>query len=132
MLGVQPQYLGYIADGRIWDIKSTCAEFGPKCSHLVGIQYLTVSDTTSYLYGKDNVSALKILRAGDFPGLSTVFGELEATREQVIEAIHHGSRAGMHISAFYGQRRGTTVGEARYRLYTIKIGKLLKVICHHL
>ena len=55
-----------------------------------------MSDTTSYLYGKDNVSALKILRAGDFPGLSTAFGELEATREQVMVAIHRGSRAGIH------------------------------------
>ena len=98
----------HIADGTIWDINSTCAEFGPKCSHLLGIQYLTVSDKTSYLYGKDNVSALKILRAGDFPNLSTAFGELEATREQVMEAGH------AFIRALYGQRRGTAVGEARY------------------
>ncbi len=85
-----------------------------------------MSDTTSYLYGKDNVSALKILRAGDFPGLSTAFGELEATREQVMEAGQ------AFISALYGQRRGTIAGEARYRLYTIKFGKLLKVICQSL
>ena len=98
----------HIADGTIWDINSTRAEFGPKCSHLLGIQYLTVSDKTSYLYGKDNVSPLKILRAGDFPSLSTAFGELEATREQVMEAGH------AFIRALYGQRRGTAVGEARY------------------
>ena len=61
------------------------------------------------MYGKDNVSALKILRAGDFPGLScTAFGELEATREQVMKAGQ------AFTSALYGQRRGTAVGEARY------------------
>ena len=90
-----------------------------------------MSDTTSYLYGKDNVSAHKILRYGDFPGLSTTFGELEATREHVMEAIHHGRKAGIHKCSV-GQRRGTTVGEARYRLYTMKFSKLLEVICHHL
>ena len=78
------------------------------------------------MYGKDNVSALKILRVDDFPGLSPAFGELEATREQVMEAGQ------AFIRALYGQRRGTAVGEVRYRLYTMKFGKLLKVICHHL
>ena len=67
-----------------------------------------MSDTTSYLYGKDNVSTLNILRAGDFPGLSTVFWG--AMREQVMEVGQ------AFICAMYGQRRGTTVGEARYRL----------------
>ena len=98
----------HIADGTIWDINSTCAEFGAKCSYLLGIQYLTVSDTTSYLYGKGNVSALKILRVCDFPGLSTAFGKLEATREHIMEAGQ------TFIRALCGQRRGTPVGEARY------------------
>ena len=42
----------------------------------LGIQYLIVSDTTSYLYGKDNVSALRILKGGGFTGLSMTFGML--------------------------------------------------------
>ena len=33
------------------------------------------------------MSALNILRAGDFPGLYTAFRELEATREQVIYLV---------------------------------------------
>ena len=105
---------GHIADGTIWDINSTFAEFGPKCSHLLGIKYFTVSDTTTYLYGKGKVSALKILRGCYFPGLSTAIGELEATREQIMEAGQE------FIRALYGQRRGTAVGEARYRLYTYR------------
>ena len=102
LLGIPPRYPGHIADGTIWDINSTCAEFGPKCFHLRVIQYLTVSDTTSYLYGKDNVSALKKLRAGDFSGLSTAFGELDATREHVVEAW----------MTLCGQRRETSQSHA--------------------
>ena len=86
-----------IADGTIWDINSTCAEFGPKCSHLLVIQYLTVSDTTSYLSGKGNVLALKILRVCDFPGLSTAF-ESHAWTD-------HGSRAGIHKSSVWSASR---------------------------
>ena len=43
---------GHISDGIIRDINSTCAEFGPKCLHLLEIQCLIVSDMTSDLYGK--------------------------------------------------------------------------------
>ena len=64
--GLPPRYPGHIADGTVWDINSTCAEFGPKCLPILGIQHLMVSDTKSYLYGKYNVSVLKTLRAGDF------------------------------------------------------------------
>ena len=109
-------------DGTILDINATCDELGPKCLQLLGMHYLTGSDTTSYLYGKGKVSALKTLRAGDFPGLSTAIGELDATREQVVETGH------AFVCALYGQCRGTTMGEARYRLYTRKSGKLLKLM----
>ena len=109
-------------DGTILDINATCDELGPKCLQFLGMHYLTGSDTTSYLYGKGKVSALKTLRAGDFPGLSTAFRELDATREQVVEAGH------AFVCALYGQCRGTTMGEARYRLYTRKSGKLLKLM----
>ena len=30
-VGLPPRYPGHIADGTVWDINSTCAEFGPKC-----------------------------------------------------------------------------------------------------
>ena len=108
-------------DGAIWDINATCAELGLKCLQLLGMHYLTGSDTTSYLYGKGKVLAIKTVRAGDFPGLFTAFGELDATCEQVVEAGQ------AFICALYGQRQGTTMGEARYRLYAKKSGKLLKL-----
>ena len=44
----QSRYPGHIADGTVWDIISTCAEFGPKCLPILGVQHLTVSDTKSY------------------------------------------------------------------------------------
>ena len=84
--GRRPRYLGHIADGTVWDINSTCAEFGPKCLHILGIQHLTVSDTKSYLYGKYNVSVLKTLRAGDF------------------SSFHRLCRAWWHVWAGYGSR----------------------------
>ena len=68
-------------DGVVWDINATCAQLGPKC-----LQILTGSDTTSYLYGKGKVSALKTLRAGDFNGLYSALGELDATHEELMEA----------------------------------------------
>ena len=43
-------------DGAVWDINATCAELGPKCLQIMGMHYLTGSDTTSYLYGKGKVS----------------------------------------------------------------------------
>ena len=49
------------------------------------MHYITGSDTTSYLYGKGKVSALKTLRAGDFPGLYSALGEFDATHAQLIE-----------------------------------------------
>ena len=46
-------------DGAVWDINATCAQLGPKCMQILGMHYITGSDTTSYLYGKGKVSALK-------------------------------------------------------------------------
>lgn len=54
-------------DGTVWDINKTCDQLGPKCLQILGMHNLTGSDTTSYLFGKGKVSALKILMAGDFP-----------------------------------------------------------------
>ena len=73
-VGLPLRYPGHIADGTVWDINSTCAEFGPKCLHIyAGIQHLTVSDTKSYLYGKYNVSVLETLRAGDFSSFHRIW-----------------------------------------------------------
>ena len=109
-------------DGAVWDINATCAELGPKCLQIMGMHYLTGSDTTSYLYGKGKVSALNTLRAGDFPGLYSALGEVDATHTQLMEAGQ------AFFCALYGQQEGTMMSQARYRLYTRKCGKLLKLM----
>ncbi|MEE8115221.1 MAG: hypothetical protein V3T23_12820, partial [Nitrososphaerales archaeon] len=109
-------------DGAIWDINTTCDQLGPKCLQLLGMHYITGSDTTSYPYGKGKVSALKTLRAGNFPGLYSALGELNASHEQLMEAGR------TFFCALYGQPEGTTMSEMRYYMYTRKSGKPLKLM----
>ena len=73
-------------DGTVWDINATCVQLGSKCLQILGMYYITGSDATSYLYGKGKVSALKTLSASDFSGQYSVFGELDATHAQLMEA----------------------------------------------
>ena len=51
-------------DGVVWDINATCAQLGHNCLQIMGMHYLTGSDTTSFLYGKGKVSALTTLTSG--------------------------------------------------------------------
>ena len=83
------------------------------------MHYLTGSDATSYLFGKGKVSALKVLQAGDFPGLNLVLSEIAATKEQLVEAGQ------TFMCALYGQKPGRRMNEARYNIYS---GKLLKIM----
>lgn len=94
-------------DGAVWDINATCAQLGPRCLQILGMHYLTGSDCTSYLYGKGKVSALKTLRAGNFPGLYSALGELDVTHSQLMEAGQ------AFFCALYGQQQGTSMGKAR-------------------
>ena len=109
-------------DGAIWDIDATCAQLGTKCLQILGMTYLTGSDTISYLYGKGKVSALKALRAGDFQGLYSALGELDATHAQLME------EGQTFFCAIYGQQQGTTMSVARYHIHTKKSGKQLKIM----
>lgn len=110
------------SDGTVWNINAICEKLGPKCLQILGMHYLTGSDTTSYLYRKGKVSALKTLKASDFPGLYTVLGELDATPTQLMEVGQ------AFFCALYGQVPGTTMNAARYHLYTKKPGKHLKIM----
>ena len=108
-------------DGVVWDMNATCAQLDSKCLQILGMHYLTGSDATSYLYRKGKVSALKTLQAGDFPGLYSVLGELNATPAQLMDTGES------FICALYGQPQGTPMSEARYNMYTKKCGMPLKV-----
>ena len=45
-------------DGSVLDTNATYSEFGKKCLQLPGMLTLSHCDTTSYPYGKGNVTAL--------------------------------------------------------------------------
>ena len=47
--------------GSVLDTKATCPDFGQKCLQLPGMLTLSHCDTTSYPYGKGNVTALNII-----------------------------------------------------------------------
>ena len=86
-VGLPPRYSGHIADGTVWDINSTCAYFGPKCLHIIGIQHVMVSGrirnhicTVNIMCRSSRHSELATSR------LSTAFRERGDTCEQVMEA----------------------------------------------
>ena len=57
-------------NGVVLDINATCASLGEAlCSQLLGAHALSGCDTVSFPFGKGKISALKILSAGNFPGL---------------------------------------------------------------
>ena len=86
------------------------------------MHYLTGSDKTAYFYGKGKVSALKTLKEGNFSGLYTVLGETNASETDLMKVGE------AFISAWYGQKPGTSMAEARYLLYTSKCDKPLKLM----
>ena len=48
-------------DGSVLDTNATCSDFGRKCLQLPGMLTLSHCDTTSYPFGKGNVTALNII-----------------------------------------------------------------------
>ena len=48
-------------DGSVLDTSATCPDFGQKYLQLPGMLTLSQCDTTSYPYGKGNVTALVII-----------------------------------------------------------------------
>ena len=103
------------------DINATCTELVPKCLQLMGMNVLSGSDTVSYPFNKGKISAMNILQAGDFPELCQVMGE-EGTRS---DSIGTGQKL---FAALYGQPLGTTTSEARYRIYSRKTGKPMRIM----
>ena len=73
-------------DGVVWNINATSAQLGHHWRQILGIYYLTGSETTSYMYGKGKLSALNSMRDGNFPGLYSALVELDATQAQLIDA----------------------------------------------
>ena len=51
-------------DGSVLDINGTCADLGQTCLQLLCMHALSGCDTTSYPYGKGNVTALNTMVSG--------------------------------------------------------------------
>lgn len=110
-------------DRVVLDINATCANLGDTlCSQLLGAHAISGCDTVSYPFGKGKISALKILKAGHFPGLFDVLGEEGATEADLMDV---GQK---FFSALYGQPSGTSMMQARHDMYTRKQGKPLQIM----
>ena len=109
-------------DGTILHINKTCIQLGSKSLQLLGMHAITGCDIVSYPFGKGKISALNILKAGNFPELSEVLGEEHATDNDLLKIGQQ------FFAAMYGQPAGTTMNEARYNLFTKKKGKLMRIM----
>ena len=113
-------------DSVVLDINATCANLGDTvCSQLLGAHALSGCDTVSYPFskGKDSVlKTLKLLKAGNFPGLFDVLGEESATHADLMAVGQQ------FFAALYGQPTGTSMTQARYNLHTPKQGKPLRIM----
>ena len=103
----------------MWNVNETCAKLGEKCLQLLSLHYLTGSDTTSFLFGKGKIRALKILKNGLLPNLDTVLGEADTAQEE-LKTIGES-----FFCIMYGYPSGTKIGDVRYQMYTKKKSKAL-------
>ena len=83
---------------------------------------LSGCDSVSYPFNTGTISALNTLQAGDFPGLYQVLGEEDATSSHLMETDQR------FFADLYGQPLGTMVSEARYRTYSRKNGKPMRIM----
>ena len=99
-------------NGEVWSVNETCAKLGEKCLQLLSLHYLTGSDTTSFLFGKGKIRALKILKNGLLPNLDTVLGEADIAQEE-LKTIGES-----FFCIMYGYPSGTKIGDVRYQMHT--------------
>ena len=78
--------------------------------------------TASYPFNKGKISALNILKAGEFTVLYEVLGEENATDAELMATDRR------FFTAVYGQPEGTSTSLARTNLYTRKKGKPLRIM----
>ena len=72
-------------DGSVLDINAICADIGQKCLQLLCMHALSGCDTTSYPYGKGNVTALNTIVSGIYQCLS-IIGENDTTHTELMNA----------------------------------------------
>ena len=85
------------------DINATCLLLGSKCQKLPGMHAISGCDTVSYPFNKGKISALNILKAGEFTALYKVLDEENATDAELMETARR------FFTAMYGQPEGTSM-----------------------
>ena len=73
-------------DGSVLDIHAICADHGQKCLHLLCMHALSGCDTTSYPYGKGNVTALNTLVSEIYQCL-VIICEIDTTHTGLMNAV---------------------------------------------
>ena len=63
-----------------------------------------------------------MLKSGDFPVFFQVLGEEDAAYADLMDTCQ------MFLAAMYGQSPGTSMSEARYRMYSRKTGKPMRIM----
>ena len=99
-------------DGSILDINATCHELGFKCLQLLGVHALSGCDTTSYPFKKGKLTAIKVLKNGNFQGLYDVLGNVDANKDELLEA------GKAFFLALYRQPSDISMEMARFLIYT--------------
>ena len=94
----------------------TCTELVPKCVQLLDMHTLSGCDTVSYPFNNGKLSALNVLKSGDFPGPFQVLGDIDATYADLMDTDQR------LFAAMYGQSPGTSMSQGRYRMYSKKTG----------
>ena len=92
---------------------ATRADLGKKCLQLLGMHALSGCDTTSYPYGKGNITALSYMVSGNYQGLATI-GDVGTTHTELMNACMH------FFVALYGRTPGAAMESIRYNIFTKK------------
>ena len=67
----------------VLSINKTCKALGDRCLEILGVHFLSGSDTTSYPFGKGKQTVLNIAKRFSFPEFDSVLGDLNATDMQL-------------------------------------------------
>ena len=72
-------------DGSVFDINAICTDLGQKCLQLLSMHALSGCDTTSYPYGKGNLTALNTMLSGINQCLA-IIDDIDSTHKELMNA----------------------------------------------
>ena len=105
----------------VLSINKTCKALGDRCLEILGVHFLSGSDTTSYPFGKGKQTVLNIAKRFSFPEFDSVLGDLNATDMQLQQLGRK------FFCALYQQSNEKSLSKVRYDLYMKKKGNHLNL-----